>query len=287
MQKFRVGGVPEHFNWPWHLALADQAFDGPSTQLRFRDYPGGTGAMIEDLGNRKLDLALLLTEGALAGALNGANYKMVKVFVSSPLTWGIHVAAHSDLSSMRDSAGRRIAISRYGSGSHLIAIVDALARGLPIDNLKFVVVGDLAGARRALAADEADIFLWERFTTNPLVVSGEFRRIDQCIVPWPAFTVAVRDDLLPEHETRIRYMLETVHRYANRLKRRKYAAQEIADQYDLRHADAKQWFRDVRWSASFRMPQRALRVCSAALAQCGILTDDVGDPESVWHHLQS
>lgn len=285
MYKIRVGGVPEHFNWPWHLAFADHAFAASATDVSFSDYPGGTGAMIEALGSGKLDLALLLTEGALAGALNGANYKLVKVYVSSPLTWGIHVAQHSDLSSMRNAAGRRIAISRYGSGSHLIAIVDALARGLPIDNLQFVVVGDLAGARRALAADEADIFLWERFTTNPLVVAGEFRRIDQCVVPWPAFTAVVRDDLLPEHDASIRHLLETVHRYSSRLKRRRHAVREIADAYRLQHDDAAQWFRDVRWTASFKRPNRALRSCAQALARCGILANDASDAASVWHQL--
>ena len=53
MINIRIGGVPEHFNLPWHDVIAD-ARDYAST---WRDYPGGSGAMIDALASDELDVA--------------------------------------------------------------------------------------------------------------------------------------------------------------------------------------------------------------------------------------
>ena len=68
-------------------------------------------------------------------------------------------------------------MSRMGSGSHLMALVAARQRGAP--DPEFEVVGDLQGARKALKNKEADLFMWEKFTTKPLVDSGEWSRVDE------------------------------------------------------------------------------------------------------------
>jgi len=67
MIKLEVGGVPEHFNLPWHLALEAARFAPFKIDLRWRDYPDGSGAMAKALRQGELDAALLLTEGAVAG----------------------------------------------------------------------------------------------------------------------------------------------------------------------------------------------------------------------------
>ena len=71
--RLRVGGVPEHFNLPWKQAIAERAFDDLDVAVEFEDYPGGTGAMTAALAAGDLDAALLLTEGAVADILNGAD----------------------------------------------------------------------------------------------------------------------------------------------------------------------------------------------------------------------
>ena len=50
--------------------------------------------------------------------------------------------------------GKRYAISRFGSGSHLMAIVDAVQRGWDPAEIKFVKIGNLKGARAAMEAGE-------------------------------------------------------------------------------------------------------------------------------------
>ena len=277
--------MPEHFNLPWRLAIDNNAFSGTGAEVIYSDYPEGTGEMTRALRDNELDVALVLTEGAVADIIQHDKNRLVKIYVDSPLVWGIHVAAASDIKSIAAIRGKRIAISRYGSGSHLIAIVDAATRGWPTDEMKFVVVDNLDGARKALAAGKADVFLWERHMTQPHVDSGEFRRVGQREVPWPAFAVSVRRRILGSHSRQIREVLDVVARYANNLRRRKTAPSLIADTYSIRLADAERWLAAVRWGGSYRRPTAALARIATALEAQQVIPAGRYDPDKVWHQL--
>ncbi len=287
MKALRVGGVPEHFNLPWRLALEAGAFEAAGVPVRYTDYPGGTGAMAQALAEGELDLALMLTEGATLDILRGGDHRLVKVWVSSPLVWGIHVPAGSGIRGTAGLAGGRIAISRHGSGSHLIAVVDAQARGRDPESLEFVVVNDLEGARAALAEGRAEVFLWERHMTQPLVDAGEFRRVGERVVPWPAFVASVRTRVIGRRGEEVRSVLDIASRWARRLKRRAGAAQEISERYGLEKASARSWLETVHWPAGYRRPTSALARVHAALRSQGAL--DGRDPASLpdpWVSIQ-
>lgn len=281
----RIGGVPEHFNLPWKLALADDAFVKVGVNVEYSDYPGGTGDMTRALRENALDAALVLTEGALADVVTNNTNRLVKVYVDSPLTWGIHVASSSDIKTVDQTESKRIAISRYGSGSHLIAILDVATRGWRTGDLSFVVVNNLDGARRALATGDADVFLWERHTTQPLVDSGEFRRVAEREVPWPAFVVSVRRDVLDSSRNELKTVLKVVARCAANLKRRKNAAALIADTYGIQIGDVKRWLCSVRWSGSFRRPASALQRAAKALEAQGVIREDRFRLDELWETL--
>src|SRR3569833_2367387 len=95
MEKVRIGGVPEHFNLPWNLAVEEGLFSKQGIDLERIDYPGGTGAMCADLRNGNLDLAVVLTEGLVADIVRGNPAQIIRWHVTSPLNWGIHVPAAS------------------------------------------------------------------------------------------------------------------------------------------------------------------------------------------------
>lgn len=107
--------------------------------------------------------------------------------------WGVHVSASSKWSDASELEHATYAVSRLGSGSHLMAMVDAQQRGWSAEALKFEIVGNLQGARSALAEGKADAFMWEKFTTKHLVDSGEWRRIGEVLTPWPCFSLAATD----------------------------------------------------------------------------------------------
>lgn len=255
-----VGGVPEHFNFPWHQAIDKNAFVAQGVELEFVEFQDGTGAMTQALREREIDMALLLTEGCVADLLKGNPSRMVKVFVESPLIWGIHVAAGSQIHAIEQIEGCRYAISRLGSGSHLMAIVDASLRGWSTQDIEFVKVNDLAGAREALAASEADIFFWEKYTTNPYVISGEFRRIGVRETPWPAFVVCVHDDCLAMYQQTVRLILNVVNTACDNLMRNDRAGELISQRYGIQLGVVEEWIGLTKWGMSFENPENQIQM---------------------------
>ncbi|HNQ27625.1 MAG TPA: ABC transporter substrate-binding protein, partial [Aquaticitalea sp.] len=186
MKIVKIGGVPEHFNFAWYLALKNGEFKARGINLRWQDYHGGTGQMTKALRNDDIDIAVILTEGIIKDIVEGNPARIVQTFVQSPLNWGIHVANNSDYLTIADLKGKRAAISRFGSGSHLMAYINAENNHWDLQNdLKFEVIQDIEGAVKALSEGTADYFMWELFMTKPLVDQGIFRRVGNLPTPWP------------------------------------------------------------------------------------------------------
>lgn len=235
----RLGGVPEHFNLPWHLALESGALG--DIEATWEDQYGGTGQMLAALEEGDLDIVSILTEGTVAAIAGGLPVTIVQVYVQTPLQWGIHVPAASHIEDLDQLEGQRIAISRFRSGSHLMAFVQADRLGWTIADEQFVVVGGLEGARTALAAAEAEQFLWDRFMTEPLVAAGEFRRIGLEPSPWPSFVIAVRNDVLLERTTEVGIVVDQVVAQANDLHSKAGIVDTLAERYGLTAAGAAAW----------------------------------------------
>ena len=125
MKTVTIGGVPEHFNLAWYLTLKNGEYKNKGINLRWKDYFGGTGEMTKALRNGEIDLAVILTEGIIQDIIAGNPSKIVQTFVETPLVWGIHVAHNSDYKTLEELKGKTAAISRFGSGSHLMAYVNA------------------------------------------------------------------------------------------------------------------------------------------------------------------
>ena len=245
---FRVGGVPEHFNLPWKKAIEENRFSKHSIDILWEDYHGGTGAMTKALREEELDIAILLTEGMITDIHRGNQSKIVQFYVKSPLRWGIHVGAMSKYKTIADLENTRAAISRYGSGSHLMAYVNADNHNWDLDKQKFEVVKSLNGGREFLAKGDADYFLWEKFTTKPFVDNGEFRIVGECPTPWPSFVVAVRQDLLITHYSEIKQILNIVNESCKEIKTNENSIEEIATRYQLKKEDVEIWFNETEWA---------------------------------------
>ena len=245
---FNVGGVPEHFNLPWKKAIEEKRFETHSIEVSWKDYCGGTGAMTKALREGDLDVAILLTEGIIADIHRGNKSKIVQFYVKSPLRWGVHVGAQSDFLNISDLENKKAAISRYGSGSHLMAYVNADNHNWDLDKQKFEVVKNLDGGRAYLTQGKADYFLWEKFTTKPFVDNGEFRIVGECPTPWPSFVIAVREDVLLTHYDEDKLLLETVNESCKRVKENPKSVEEIAKRYDLKKEDVAVWFEETEWA---------------------------------------
>lgn len=250
MKKVRIIGVPEHFNLPWHMAIEENAFKERGIDLEWTDIPEGTGRMCQLLENNETDLAIILTEGIVKSITEGNPSKIVQEYIATPLLWGIHVAANSNYKVISDLENTKAAISRFGSGSHLMAYVNAKNQSWSINKDSFKVINNLEGAIQALTNKEADYFMWERFTTKPLVDNGTFRRITDCPTPWPCFVIAATDAFIAEKSSVLQHILEVINTYTSEFKMIPSIDKTLANAYGQKLIDIQEWLSLTRWSQS-------------------------------------
>ncbi|MCP1995854.1 substrate-binding domain-containing protein [Flavobacterium sp. HSC-61S13] len=247
MKTVRIAGVPEHFNLPWHLAIDSGDFEAVDLNLEWTDIPEGTGKMCQMLRDGSTDLAVILTEGIVKDIALGNACTIVQEYVSSPLLWGIHVNASSDFNQVGQLLDKTAAISRLGSGSHLMALVHAKQQNWNTE-VPLKIVNTIDGAVNALTNGEADYFMWERFMTQPLVDQGVFRRIGQCPTPWPSFVIVCRNEYLEQHGAVVEHVLEIINNTTAEFKQIPSIDRTLASKFNQQVTDIQQWLQLTQWS---------------------------------------
>lgn len=248
MKTIKIAGVPEHFNLPWHLCLENKEFETQNIDLQWTDVPEGTGKMCQMLRDGETDIAVILSEGIVKDIVAGNPTKIVQIYVDSPLIWGIHVSAQSKFQTLSDLENTKAAISRLGSGSQLMAYVNANNQNWKTEKLQFEIVNTIDGAVTTLTDGTADYFMWERFMTKPLVDNGTFRKIADCPTPWPCFVIAVRNEILEKESETIHAILSIINRKTISFKSIPDIDAVLAKKYHQKTADIQEWLSLTNWS---------------------------------------
>ncbi|MXN90399.1 ABC transporter substrate-binding protein [Flavobacterium sp. Sd200] len=270
MKSIKIAGVPEHFNLPWHLCIENREFTDKNIDLQWTDVPEGTGKLCQMLRSGETDIAVILTEGIVKDIAAGNESKIVQIYVESPLIWGIHVGANSSYNSLSDLQHGKIAISRYGSGSHLMAIVNAQEQGWNTKKLKYEVINTLDGAVEALTNGTADYFMWERFMTKPIVDKGIFRRVADCPTPWPSFVIAVRNKVLLNDAKTIGTVLDIINQKTAGFKNIPDINIILAERYGQKREDISEWLKLTSWSQQ-KLSKSALDIVQNQLLELEII----------------
>lgn len=244
----KIAGVPEHFNLPWQICIENGEFEAENIDLQWKNIPEGTGKMCQMLRDGETDIAVILTEGIIKDIIAGNPAKIVQVYVQSPLIWGIHVAAQSDFYSIKDLKDKKVAISRLGSGSQLMAFVNANNQGWETENMKFEIINTIDGAVEALTKGTADYFMWEHFMTKPLVDKGIFRRVGDCPTPWPSFVIVVRDEFLQKNTKTVEKILEIINTTTKDFTKIPNIDKRLADSFNQKLEDIQEWLTLTQWS---------------------------------------
>jgi ABC-type nitrate/sulfonate/bicarbonate transport system substrate-binding protein len=248
MTTIRIGGVPEHFNLPWHLAIEDDAFAKAGIDLQWQDVPEGTGKMSKLLREERLDVSCILTDGIVKDIIAGNPSRILQVYVSTPLLWGVHAPAAIEADSTKQLEDATIAISRYGSGSHLMSYLLAKRHGWDTSDIDFELINTLEGAVSALSENRAQLFLWERYMTQPIVDRGIFKRLETIATPWPSFVIAATNSCIAEKEDALAKMLHIINTYTSDFKLIPCIDTTIASHYDLQVGDVQQWLMRTEFS---------------------------------------
>ena len=277
MKRFKIGGVPEHFNLPWRLAIEEGKFKEIGAELHWSDMTGGTGQMIKGLQTGSIDIAVLLTEGITKSILQGLDAKILTVFVTTPLHWGIHVPYHSDITQVDQLEGQTFAISREGSGSHLMVYVKAFQEGWDINQLKFNVVGDVYGGLWALHNEQAQGFLWEKYTTYPFTEQKKCRYIDEVVTPWPCFVIAVRNDVYSSEFELLKNIAQIANQRAFELKNNEQTAEIISWRYNLRLSQVQNWLIETNWNFQNKFEKAPFQLVIDYLLKLNLIEESEAD----------
>jgi ABC-type nitrate/sulfonate/bicarbonate transport system substrate-binding protein len=274
MKRLKIGGVPEHFNLPWRLAIEEGKFKAAGIELHWSDMTGGTGQMIKGLQAGTLDIAVLLTEGITRAILKGLDAKIIAVYVKTPLIWGVHAPVNQGINQLDDLDASTFAISREGSGSHLMSYILAKQQGWDPTTLSFNVVGDVYGGLWALNNDEAQGFLWEKYTTQPFVDQGKCKRIGEVLTPWPCFVIAVRNEVLRHEAALLQVILPIIQKRAQELKNSADAPEVLAWRYALKKDEVTAWLSKTEWSDQLDVDQNDIQNVVQTLHELNLVTDE-------------
>lgn len=281
--QIRIGGVPEHFNLPIHLAIEDGRFAKRQVDIQWTTFKGGTGQMTRALRDGEVDLCVLLTEGVITDIIRGNPSQIVSGYVKTPLTWGVHTGTRNSLQHYEDIYDKKYAISRFGSGSHLMAIVDANSKGHELAKEQFVVIKNLDGALESLDDLESDVFYWEKYTTKPYVDSGQLRRVGQFRTPWPCFVIAATKEILEEQPDAVSRTLRVIHDSCDRfMMDERHAIELVSERYEQKIPDVERWFHSTEWAIHGWVSDKMLNSVIYHLRIAGIIEKDAEIPELVW-----
>ena len=287
MRKIRVGGVPEHFNLPWHLADEQGLFREAGIDLEWIVYDGGTGAMTKALRENQTDLCILLTEGIVADIINGNPSAIVSKYIETPLIWGIHTGVENELRSHEEVYQKQYAISRIGSGSHLMAKVDAFYNDIALKDQQFTIIKNLDGALEALIKLETDVFYWEKFTTKPYVDKGILRRVGEYPTPWPCFVVAATNSILERDIELVKDTLAVIYKMNREFMGNPEASKMVSLRYQQKEEDVMEWFGSTLWSTSNQISDLVIEKVIYTLQNAGVLEENQALPvnkivKSLW-----
>ena len=269
----RLAGVPEPFNLPWILALERRAFVRAKLEVKWHTVPQGTGEMCKMLREDQVDMAVLVTEGALRDMLMGSPTRIVTTLVDSPLTWGVHVGGVTTIKELTELRELPFAISRYNSGSHLMAMVYAKKNGRSLTDKDFIVVNDLAGAVEQAKSKHPALFLWEKSLTASYVDKGLFNRVDEITPDWPSFVVVAREAFLKDNSDAIARLMRVFRDQARGFNEKKSAVDIIAARYGMTAANAAEWKHTSKWNLDGTVDLNALVRVGDTLHQAGMLDE--------------
>lgn len=278
----RVGGVPEHFNYPWQVGINEGFFDKYNCKVEWVVMKCGTGQMIQALKSGEVDMIVALTEGLVKDIAQGSDLRLLATYVQSPLCWAVSAGAESDVSDLSDLQGTTFGISRYTSGSHLMAYTLAMQEGWdPQNDVKFSVEGNFQNLRDSVNLGRTEAFMWETFTTKPYHDSGEVRRVGEVYTPWPAFMLAARETTLERDPELVRDVLAGIGDATSYFHRARYLMpRSVATACDLDEKDVQKWYEGVNITASSVIERSAIEKATSVLIKVGVLAPGDYPPEN-------
>jgi ABC-type nitrate/sulfonate/bicarbonate transport system substrate-binding protein len=300
MAPLRIGFVPEHFSTPLEFAKKHYGLDS-----QLLPFPSGTGHMVTALQNNEIDVGVGLTEGWIAAlgkaqaAKKDAGFRIVGTYVETPLCWAISSGTQrEDVKSVGDLKGRKVGVSRIGSGSYVMSFVLADQQGwlkkgetpFPVE-----VLNTFSNLRDGVNDKTADFFMWEHFTSKRYYDNGAIKRVGEIYTPWSSWKIVAANALLnpgnwsqganattqplkEELEDALKKINKGVKHFEEN---QEEAVKYISTKLDYSEEDAREWLKTVQFAKDVRgVNQKVVDKTVNILQKAGVL-DEKADPPNM------
>ncbi|EFX00324.1 hypothetical protein CMQ_7326 [Grosmannia clavigera kw1407] len=247
--------------------------------------------MIAALRSGDIDVGIGLTEAWIAGLGNpnvegDGGYRIVGTYVETPLCWAVSTGYdRADITSVTSLHGKKIGVSRMGSGSFVMGTVLADKQGWlngsnsePFSDT--VVLNTFENLRNAVNSGSADFFMWEHFTSKKYYDSNEIRKIGEIYTPWSSWKIVAStplvangvidsrlEDFFSKLDAGISYFITNPEE----------AVHYISTSLDYSEEDARAWLKTVRFPTATRgVNLKTVDGCIEVLRKAGVLVNNKG-----------
>lgn len=287
----KIGYVPEHFSTPLFFALKQGLYKQKGLNVEFLPYPSGSGHLIQSLQDGTIDVSVGLTEAFVAGIGKGADwYKICGVYVKSPLCWAISTgASRNDITSVDNLQGKRIGVSRIGSGSYVMSYVLAQQKNWS-QLFDFKIHNDFKNLRDGVnhtgSVEPSDAFMWEVFTTKKYYDSGEIKQVGEIYTPWPSWVISASTKLTDstDGKRQLAALFECINQGIVHFNAHHQEAVEyISTNLDYSPEDAAAWIKTVQFNEDVSQVDKHVVVDNTiqVLQKAGVLDDHATSKEYV------
>lgn len=292
-----ITNYSEHFCTPLEFAKKHHGLD-----VDLIPFPSGTGHMVTAIQAGEIDLAVGLTEGWISAlgkaqaAKQDAGFKIVGTYVETPLCWAISTGAKRDeLRGVQDLKGKKVGVSRIGSGSYVMSFVLADQQGwlsassgsppFPVE-----ILNTFKNLRDAVNSGTADFFMWEHFTSKRYYDNGEIKRIGEIYTPWSSWKIVAANHLLtpkrgskPSLAPELEDVLEKVNKGVKHFEENvEEAIKFIITKLDYSEEDAREWLKTVKFSQQVKGVDKAVVEKTVGILQkAGVLGKDVDEADMI------
>lgn len=285
METIRIIGVPEHFNYVWENVVESQPFLTEEIKLEWQNESRGSGEMNKAIREGNVDLAIVLTESFVKNKIEGNPGSIIGFHVKSPLIWGIHVSGKSKVTELGELKNAPFLISRFGSGSHLMAFLLAEREKWDLSSLEFEVIGNMEGAKKSFISEIPKTFLWEKYTTKPLVDKGSFKRIGEIPSPWPCFVIVASEEAIQKHREILRKLRDLVYEKSKTLLADPDFPTQLSQKYGILVEDVQAWLQQTQWAEDSKIDLEVFETTMNILKRLGLIQKKISPSDFVFKPL--
>lgn len=239
--------------------------------------------------------------GKAQAAKEDAGFRAVGTYVETPLCWAISTGAkREELKGVQDLKGRKVGVSRIGSGSYVMSFVLADQQGwldttsqsppFPVEPLN-----TFANLREGVNNSTADFFMWEHFTSKRYYDNGEIKRIGEIYTPWSSWKIVAVNDLIhptnwsstpnaskPALKDELEDVLNKINKGVKHFEEnQEEAVQYISTKLDYSEEDAREWLKTVRFANDVRgVDPKVVGKTVTILQKAGVL-GEAADPAAM------